>query len=1104
MQPFRTYLLFAAVALAFASSPPRAEAQWQKGLYLTTAGIDCPPFVFLSAPVTTVATRFGADVFEQFSLGDPGRKLMFMKPELAQPVEIFPRSKDLSGNGGPLSSPNLNDGTVHEPAIYHHRGTDKYWVIFSYANDLVNRTLTKPCEIYAIDITGALGTATTLDANSLPTAIQITHSKTNSTDIFADAFNGGWAQTMWWVYGFSTHFATNTGPCVVDEEHGPVLYYASNERRAGGFGLMVGDLEFTSTDVTLKNSREIQHFGTTSLLSFFETPKGCGGSYASSTESEGQWSLFEFESDEAFWTTASGYFNGTNIVDHNATTVAMGSDPNDSKIALTRYYINNNKGFGSILTVDYDKLGQNSITSTWVDQATILNLFPDIDPNADDDSLVGKFTLPAAGRNMGASAAELFLTYSPLQSNDQNHDLPYYHATLVAITDVSSQYAPRSGHSGQSTYQSPAYDDTVANFWTVLKHDTKHAFAMRPILTHADRFGWNYREVKTHHRPDASWIPSSLQDMPVARVTAGPIYRTDIESYRRRLGSYDPSTEVRNGNADNFAVRISTLTKDIPGVDEGDVWGIRIFITDPRVQRHYTAGGRKDAHDSDWGYLHHHGGGAPGSNSDAIEFERYRHLSDVKAEADGTLSFLLPSNVPVKFFLIHNDGTVLAQHRNHHSFATGQHDNRCTGCHQHDTTQQNFSVSTLTAFQPSYVPFDTMNQTLEIVGWDQNGLVLNTLSTPTAPVPEFKQDIYPILDSNCSTCHNSTDYPSGAGIGKWDLSVATQPGEDPKTLVWRELHQKRWVNRRLGAAMSPLAWIVAGVSNDSVLRLDGEPNSRYKPSTISTHWVTTRYYQGDAELACHGGIAASDAYKVIKWIDAGAAIDHNNMSGGSVINGGGVNYDGYQIALSMRCAPKSSAPDDLVLGFWDVENNLDRIEVTFGSNSPTTLYVSSNGTTTVAFPTGGNAIGFDENVSIVAVDDNGNKSRLEKTYRHLRLEAETHRGQTSLAIDDHTYQPGESMTFTIDAGSAFANASFSLLVTDDLQSPVATHTLNLGIFELPTLTSLHDGTLDANGSQTVVVPISGTSGPIVDLRFMAAVFGSSTVAKTNLVRAKVE
>ena len=59
---------------------------------------------------------------------------------------------------------------------------------------------------------------------------------------------------------------------VVDEEHGPVLYYVSNRRRTDGQGLLAADLRYENRLLKLLDQREIQHFGTT-MMSPCSTPK---------------------------------------------------------------------------------------------------------------------------------------------------------------------------------------------------------------------------------------------------------------------------------------------------------------------------------------------------------------------------------------------------------------------------------------------------------------------------------------------------------------------------------------------------------------------------------------------------------------------------------------------------------------------------------------------------------------------------------------------------------------------------------------------------------------------------------------------------------------
>lgn len=1125
--PWRLWWFRNALFIALALASTRAAAQgWVKGPYLTNPATDCPPFVFLSLPIPD--PKFGTDVLDQFSLGGPGRQLMFMARARNQPVPLFPRT--VHRTQGLINSPSLSAGSVHEPTVYHDPRNDRFWVIFAYANDLATRNIARPCELYAMDITAAVANPTTFDPNTLPVS-KLTDSPTTATGIFARAFNPTGASGTWWLNGIEAHPAMNTGPCVVDEEHGPTLYFASNERRAGGFGLYAADLDFTGPSVRLLNRREIHHFGTTSLISFFATPGGCGGSYQSSIESSGQWGLFEFHSDEGTWTTATGYGNGSNIADHNGTTIAIGNDPRNSEIAFTRYYLNNNQAFGAILLVPYAKLGFNTDDGvSRIAQAGLRSLFPAIHQTHDGPSWVGKFALPAAGRHgRDPRAVELFLTYTPTCGGERVGGCMTkpYHATLVAVTDISTGIAPRAGtwsQSSPSTYENPAFDDSVG-VHGVLKHPERHAFALRPILTHEQRFGWKRREVAPLFGRPSFVLPHypALADMPVAKVMAGPIHDTDVLPMARRLsGRYDPTTEPRNATSVHaLSLRVSCLTKNVlpSSLTAQDVWGIRLFVTDPKVQRHYYAGtARRIERGSGRGYLHHNGGLNNKSDGDAIEFERTRLLSDVPAEPDGSISFLVPANVPIRFSLLSRDGTVLAAQRSHHSWAPGQVDGRCAGCHQHVEGQWRDPRGTL-AFQPGHRPFNTLSDTGKL-DWDQAGNPVFTVhaNTPTRRVPEFKADIWPLLRSECASCHDSSVDPGGSGIARFDMNMpistavprANAALVDRETAVWSWFHNARYVNRYLGAAKSPLAWHFAGVADDQAVRLDGETNARYVNQPESRYWITTRFVPPPprAPFNPHPGVRDKRmAYKVIEWIDAGAAIDHDLGATGTA-NGGGVNHDGYQIALSARLVDPWNQPRALVVGFWDVDSNVTSIAVTAGGQTQRFTHPTGfpNGTLSVTLPAG---LGTLDSVVVEAADLYDNRSRVEKSLKRLWLEAEPHRGQVTLAAGNRVADQRGRIAFTVSAAPAFAGSPFAIPLSFDIQPGTPVAPLRLGLYELPNFDALAaatfhiGGVLDAQGNGRFSIYLPAAIPGIHDVFGAALVLLPNGVAKSNLVNVGV-
>lgn len=1106
----------------------RAPAQtWNKGSYLHPGG-DCPPFVFVSMPKSS--SNFGCDAHAdevmagRLDLGAPGRQLWFMDRSLNAPRLLFPLPghQQLVQSGVALSR-----GSVHEPTVYHHAATGQYWVFFSFAADLVDPWVTRPCSLYAINITAAVQQPQSFQPDTLP-IVRLDQGVNHSVnDLLARSFNpdlmvqGPFPHLVAWPgpNGPSVQYETNTGACVVDAEHGPVLMHTSNVRRTDGERMFAGDLEFTANSVRMLNRNEIMHFGTTSVLSLFETPRGAAGSYRSSTEATGQWGVFEFYSDLATWQTVSGYANQNHIADHNGTTLTIGEDPDDSVIAVCRYYVGNNEGFGTIVLLPYSEVGRNdddgatTITQKGVftNAANTTNLFPHIPEFSDAASASGKFALPAAGRKAnGASSVELFLTYSRATSHGSKANA--YDAALVVVTDISQKILPVG-----NTYlpNLPGYPIQL-----VLEHPNLHLFAMKPVLTSSERFGWRHRDVlPLNGRLDPAGLPADLVDMPVAQVIAGPIQDTDIKSMTARVGGYyDPTTEPRNNNGtDRIAVRLSCLTKSVnPGWYEDpahrdEVWGLRVFVTDERVRK-LIDGTSPFSPLSHWGYLHHDGGGEM-PFGDVIDYERYRHLSDVPADANGKVNFYVPANLPMKLQLLHRDGTVLAAQRGHHSFTVGQLERRCVGCHEHVDPV----AHTATASSPA---LDLLHRTGRYT-WDQAGNpTFQWLNEPSHAVPEFRADIFPLLQSECASCHDSAVNANGSGLSSgFDLRM-TPPGSNDRQLgVWLWLNRMRYVNRRLGAAKSPLAWHFTGVASDNALRLDGEPNSRYKgtlsnglpgfysDSSLSRYWITVVPGANNP----HPGVADQrKAYKVIEWIDSGAAIDHGAFDAqGNPDPRRGVKGDGYQIAVSVRLQGYTSA--NVRIGYWDVADNVERVEVTL-RNSKRTYNVLGQGNGVLTHDLlshNVNQAGPSDVLRVHVIDTAGNVSRVEKTLRQLLYEAEHRRGELMATSNERVYRGGDTMTITLDGPPSLAHRPYLHVLSDDIYPP--TFALQqFGIYALPTPGPWFNASLTAgvlgnlggqgNGSWSLTFP---AVIPPAELYCQILAIDGTSLVKSNVVPFKL-
>lgn len=1160
---FRQLALALCVTICASITAPAQTGSWVPGGYLASPH-DCPPFVFVSLPFGANGASGGNlgtdsvdDPNSEVKLGDKGRELWFMDPQLGAPLLLFPRAADVAERPAlHLASP-VSNGSVHEPSVYHHTATGTWWVFFSFARDVSSlfAPVSKPCDIFAMNIT-SLMTAPNLPqlaadlqsgsasyTNTLPvsqiTLAPVAWDNNTSADAESRAFNADKLpqfhtsaspnSQLNWPYGPNSHPEINIGGVVVDEEHGPVLYYCSNEKRTHGQRMMAGDLSFTGSDVEMLARREIQHFGTTSMLSFFESPRGAAGSYRSSTESPNQWSVFEFYSDEATWQTVSGYGNQQNLADHNGTTLGFGRDPQDSLLAISRYYINQNKSYGTIVMLRYDRVGLNTDTGT--NNRTLpsgetvfavhqvgpygpeseVNLFPDISLFQDEDSSVGKFAHPAGGR-FGATMedAELFLTYSPLVSHGGLESS--YHGELVVVTDVSEQIDP---HPTTGNFL-PPLGVTDWKIVPVLKHTHRHLFSMKPVLSSEDRFGWRYRDVRSFPgQKTVDPLPSHLDGLPVSQVQAGPIYRTDVLTYADRLGNYDPTLVDRGGNntTNVLTMRISCLSKEIDPnyladpMNQHEAWGIRVFVTDPEVRRFLSNGSHSPYHPGTrFGYLHHDGvkrnSVTPDSFGETIRHERYRLLGDVEAN-DGLVNFYLPANVPVKFNLLHEDGTILAAHRNHHSFAPMQLERRCSGCHQHT----DFNGETVPSI--SFAPTDLVTKTPRL-RWDASRDSYYDTTSPdtqgtTATLPEFAE-VATIIRTHCGTCHDSQGGTNThPGTLHFDIDRPTSDGGVPVSsdmALWTWLHREHYVNRRDGAARSPLAWYFYGD------RLDREANSTYQPTAATTgskYWMST---------ANHPGVNGIDAYKVIEWIDGGAGIDHDPaaVSNPALTDPSrALQGDGYQIAVYPRLASPTS--DSLSVGYWDVSANVSEITVSIGGTPLTPVVLSPTSSHGVEQFQLTGTLADSTAIELVVRDTAGNTTRLEKTMRQLRIEAETHRGAAELYTNGRVFETGDLMTFTIAASPAYAGRSIAVFIGDGIYPgyDIGAAYPTTELWALPnndvwtSVSMSYSGTLNSSGKGQVSIPIPSGLGIIPNLNCVGLIANpDGTYVKTEMVTVRLQ
>src|SRR5699024_7408331 len=138
-------------------------------------------------------------------------------------------------------------------------------------------------------------------------------------------------------------------------------------------------------------------------------------------------------------------------------------------------------------------------------------------------------------------------------------------------------------------------------------------------------------------------------------------------------------------------------------------------------------------------------------------------LGDVPIESDGSFKAKLPANVPFLMAGVDSKGRAIARHQHVMAMRPGEKQ-VCSGCHLHATTDdqnaQHPFRNTIAAGKPAVEP---------------------ELATGQKAMPEWRTDIYPMLQANCASCHDGSD-----GV---PLNMAPSPNKT-KARNMRELYSK--------------------------------------------------------------------------------------------------------------------------------------------------------------------------------------------------------------------------------------------------------------------------------------------------------------------------
>ncbi|MCI5066051.1 hypothetical protein MRY87_10030 [bacterium] len=965
---FRCIVFF---SLLFLFSSPLSAQQWRN------SGAD---FYRPDYPVAFVATkkryepnsrgeligeyRFGLDVLDA-NIPSPGNELWITLPGGAV-RKLFPRPRHAT-IAGLIDTPNgeLERGSVVEPNVSED-GTKLY---FSYFHDASHRTrrtyqIVGGADLYVLDLKPLLQEPT-MNVDLLPVR-RLTFRELRSDgsqgelDRFRDAQNAHIASTVpfndWGtIFMHAEEMRTHSGLKLV---------YVSNKNRLGNsnqtqagytnhnFNLYVADVQ---PDGSIANERQLLYYTTTSAFSPSRLRNGIAFSYQATTEDPRNWHIQGMDS-EGKWFPLIGYGMSPGLMHLGSFCVKTeGDDPGDYYIA-TRYYNQNNRGFGSLWTIPMDTVGLNSYdakfgpvnipTQVGAQQITLGIRNDDDLSRKINGRFIGKASSPRCGRPDEAFFAYAFSSANGRVLDDTNRRHVY--DSFIAYRPNLETFHPLD----------PVDLGRQSGVFKVIE-DASEEYALSwpsPVLSWKERSGDVEQEFSNSLVERNREI---LPGVPAAVVGTSSLWNTDRRPFDCWLGGrpgnpYSPNAAYQNPNAERELLYsnqdgltyVQNQNNFCEYLRPETVLGVAIQMTSNRVNSYHPDYENRGS-----------------QTRTARETARLLGVYDVREQSDQSFRALIPSNVPFEFHLLDRRyGMRLLDVRSWHSLKPQEVRTDCGGCHQHEPGRAIPFQGTLAEALP---PKNMLTET-SFIQYDRECQPLVQKSVqPTRELPEWKADIWPGFDDNCGRCHNENR--SQNNRARAALSYG-----DEKSL-YDQLHDRNFIDTKSGALGSPAFWAARGE------RTDGRNNNlaRYAPDYPNGQWgyrySAVHHRQNDL---CDGTNqeAAEWVYRFGQWIDNHTPRDKDPQFS--------TKFDRFHPTVDVAVSSQQCTPGTLRIGYWDDSDELAAVELYRNGELEVTLTEKRSGIHDVVLP----GARLTDSIRVVGTDPAGNQQAVTKSLRELQLE----------------------------------------------------------------------------------------------------------------------
>ncbi len=480
---------------------------------------------------------------------------------------------------------------------------------------------------------------------------------------------------------------------------------------------------------------------------------------------------------------------------------------------------------------------------------------------------VGKFTQPSAAPNN-----DLLVVWTPGPANDLNRPttMPYYDAGLYIIDNSNPVWNP--------------------NELIEIKNDPNYNEAWpRAVVT--------WQSIHGNIEPaEKIWLPndgSSHSQLPAGTpyglVGSSSVYKRDTFPGKgdTNFDGLDPFNTSQNGASSNWSYQGADAGKYI----NSDIWAVRIVAMEPITDRRYGPNNSPSNHAGD--FISHANeklrilGEVPLRKFDIND----NPVLDIEGNPDTSFLIKIPADTPFTFQTLDRNGMILNASQTWHQVRPGEMRTDCGGCHAHSQMPLDFAITA--AADVNYQVTDLVNSTPLITRDELGNNGIDDIQQPLVDV-EFYQDIRPILQQHCISCHNGTQQAGQLVLDDLSIISDNKPGDylrlaadssanygyEPviPNKVWRQTNASRYI-RKFQSRRSLLTWMVFGE------RLDGWTNEDHPTETVagdantlpvgaSTNAADLDYVASISHPA--NGISTmtmKEKMTIARWIDLGAPLD---------------------------------------------------------------------------------------------------------------------------------------------------------------------------------------------------------------------------------------